>query len=92
MIIDASIGKSPQAGSCDSTNPETATKSNGFRRIVGLSSHCIRPMDVAETGLRVHLAEKKAGKVGVPDSTGHFLQSGLRQNLRNCGDFARFLP
>ena len=49
---------------CDGTHPETATKSNGFRRIIGLSSHCIRLMDVDETGLRMYLVEKKARKVG----------------------------
>ena len=62
MSVDGSIGKYTQAEVRDSTHPETAPKSNGFRRIIGLSSHYIRLMDVAETGLRMYLAEKKARK------------------------------
>ena len=63
-FVDGSIGKYPQGELWDSTHPETATKSNGFHRIIGLSSHCIRLMDVAGTGLRMYLAEKRARKLG----------------------------
>ncbi len=44
-------------------------------------------MDVAETGLPMYRAEKKARTVGVPDSTGHFLQSGLKAELTELGQF-----
>ena len=46
---------------------------------------------VAETGLRMYLAEKKARKVGCRTRPDTFSSPVGRQNLRNCGNFQRFL-
>ncbi len=48
-------------------------------------------MDVAETGLRIYLAEKKTKRVGCLDSTGHFLQSGSKAELTESRQFLAIL-
>jgi hypothetical protein len=39
----------------------------------------------------MYLAEKNARKVGVPDSTGHFLQSGLKAEPTKLRQFLAIL-